>query len=228
MPTRKSRNVTPSQLRQLSSPRSDNASQSCFPRTASPRMKARGRTTTVRPSANMAYQITDLTHCHMPEDSSILTAVVRSASNLSLSPIVPEHELLGDKGKVIRIMQLSPDSWMLLEYPHDSISSTSTRESTTPDNAEWVSSSRNDAASDDTDHSNDKDEEYGKDLRNAAKSDIRCRQRTREPWLESDEERLLSYKDKMGMKWKDICKRLPDRSPGAVKLRYHMLRKKDS
>ncbi|KAF1365183.1 hypothetical protein EJ07DRAFT_171092 [Lizonia empirigonia] len=142
--------------------------------------------------------------------------------------MVLDHELLGGEGQVIRMTQLSPDSWMLLGYRYDRRSSTSTRETTTPDNAEWVSSPRSDAASDDTDHSNDEDEECGKDRRNAAKSDIRCRRRTREPWLESDEERLLSYKDKMGMEWKDICKRFPDRSPGAVKVRYHMLRKKDS
>jgi hypothetical protein len=73
-------------------------------------------------------------------------------------------------------------------------------------------------------------EEYEEDLGKynfyAAKSDIRCSQRTREPWLESDEERLVSYKDKMGMEWKEICERFPARSPGAVKLRYYMLRKR--
>jgi len=231
MPTRKLRNVTSAQLSQLPRPRSDNTSRPCSPQTASLRMKARGRTTTVRPSANMAYQITDLTHCHVPEGSSILTAVVRSELNLSLNPIVLDHELLGVEGKIIRMTQLSPDSWMLLGYRHDGRSSTSTRKSPTLDTTDWMNSPRSDTDSHDADHSSDEDEEYKEDVGNpkvcAAKSDIR-RQRTRELWLESDERRLFSYKDKMGMEWKDICERFPDRSPGAVKLRYYMLRKKES
>lgn len=31
-------------------------------------------------------------------------------------------------------------------------------------------------------------------------------------------------KDKMGMPWKDIFKRFPDRTPGAVKVRWHIAR----
>jgi len=61
-----------------------------------------------------------------------------------------------------------------------------------------------------------------------SRDDMRCRQRTHKSWLESDEERLLSYRDKMGMEWKDIFERFPDRSAGAVKLRYYTLYKKDS
>jgi hypothetical protein len=51
------------------------------PQTASPRMKARGRTNADGPSV-MADQISDLTHCHAPEGSSILMAILRSKSNL--------------------------------------------------------------------------------------------------------------------------------------------------
>lgn len=229
MPTRKLRNVTSAQLGQLPKSRSDNTSRSCSPQTASLRMKARGRTTTVRPSASMAHQITDLTHCHVPEGSSILTAVVRSELNLSLNPIVLDHELLGVEGKIIRMTQLSPDSWMLLGYRHDGRSSTSSRKSHTLDTRDWMNNPRSDTDSHDTDHSSDEDEEYEEDVGNsevcAAKSDIR-RQQTRVPWLESDEERLLAYKDNMGMEWKDICKRFPERSPGAIQLRYYTLRKR--
>jgi hypothetical protein len=53
------------------------------------------------------------------------------------------------------------------------------------------------------------------------------RQRTRKPWLESDEVLLLLLKDKQGMEWKEICKRFPGRTPGAVQVRYYTLRKKD-
>ena len=58
------------------------------------------------------------------------------------------------------------------------------------------------------------------------KGDMCLRKRTRVPWLESDEQRLLLYKDKMGMPWKDIFKRFPDRTPGAVKVRWHILQEK--
>ena len=109
-----------------------------------------------------------------------MIATVHSESNLSLSPIALEHYLLGGKGKVIRITQLSPDSWMLLGYRHDdSRSNTSTHEIPTLDNTDRLSSPRCNAASYNTDHSNDEDEEYEEDLGNskvyAAKSDIRCR-----------------------------------------------------
>ena len=43
------------------------------------------------------------------------------------------------------------------------------------------------------------------------------------PWLESDEQRLLSCKNKIGMGWADIFERFPNRTPGAIRLRYHML-----
>jgi Myb-like DNA-binding domain len=52
---------------------------------------------------------------------------------------------------------------------------------------------------------------------------MRLRKRTRVPWLELDEQRLLLYKNKQGMTWDDICLRFPDRTPGAVKLRWYAL-----
>ncbi|KAF2188393.1 hypothetical protein K469DRAFT_685100 [Zopfia rhizophila CBS 207.26] len=50
--------------------------------------------------------------------------------------------------------------------------------------------------------------------------------RTREPWSKSDEQRLLAYKSKMDMKWDDIFCRFPDRTPGAVRARWHILQGK--
>ncbi|KAF2683709.1 hypothetical protein K458DRAFT_389635 [Lentithecium fluviatile CBS 122367] len=72
------------------------------------------------PSVNMTYQIIELAHYHIPEGSSIVTATVRcSESNLSSNPIALYHKLLGGEGKVIRMTQLSPDSWMLVGHQYN-------------------------------------------------------------------------------------------------------------
>jgi len=122
----------------------------------------------------MTYQVSDLTHCHMPKASLIMTAIVHySESNLSLNPIALYYKLFGSKGKVIRMTQLSPDSWMLLGYRYDDgASGACSRESPTLLNADWVSSPLSDAASHDTDHLDDGDEEY----ENGEEGDMRFRQ----------------------------------------------------
>ncbi|CZT18823.1 uncharacterized protein RCC_04667 [Ramularia collo-cygni] len=56
-----------------------------------------------------------------------------------------------------------------------------------------------------------------------SKRNMRSHKQTRLSWLESDEQRLLSYKNKMGMVWVDIFERFPNRTPGAIRLRYQML-----
>jgi hypothetical protein len=85
---------------------------------------------------------------------------------------------------------------------------------------ERISNSNNDAAGHGTDHSDDDwDEEDGH-----GEQDIhRHSSRTHIAWLPSDEARLLSYKDKQDMEWKDIFKHFPDRTTGAVRTRYHKL-----
>ncbi|KAF2245133.1 hypothetical protein BU26DRAFT_578830 [Trematosphaeria pertusa] len=55
---------------------------------------------------------------------------------------------------------------------------------------------------------------------------MRFPKRTRVPWLESDDLRLHAYKTTMDMKWKDIFECFPDRTPAAVRTRWHMLRGK--
>lgn len=55
---------------------------------------------------------------------------------------------------------------------------------------------------------------------------MRCYQNTRERWLPSDEKRLLSYRNKMAMEWKEIFKRFLDRSEGAVRTRWYMLQER--
>ncbi|KAF1965723.1 hypothetical protein BU23DRAFT_18950 [Bimuria novae-zelandiae CBS 107.79] len=118
---------------------------------ALPRMKVRDGTNDDGSGTNKAYQMTDLVHCHVhchvPEGSSI--AIIRCReSNLFLNMTALGYKLYGDEGKVIRMTQLSPDSWMLLRYQYDdSISKTSTRESATQHNTNWVGSIRSDTAS---------------------------------------------------------------------------------
>jgi len=184
----------------------------------------------------MSSQITDLTLCAVPNGSSIVTAVVHYPG--SKWPFKPAAALgpkfLGEDGKVIRMTQLSPDSWMLLGYRYDDgASGPCTR-------ADRMSSPNGDAARrgntqpDDDDDDENGGQVMGKHPPHAAGSDegshrgdTRFRQRTHRPWLKSDEERLLAYKDRMEMEWEDIFKYFPDRSHGAIKLRYYTLRKKD-
>lgn len=47
---------------------------------------------------------------------------------------------------------------------------------------------------------------------------------SREPWKESDDCRLLSYRNKEKMDWTEICERFPRRTEGAVKTRFYSLR----
>jgi len=165
MPSSKSQNATLSQLRQLSRPRSNSVNRSYSPQTASPRIKASRRTNASRPSANLAYQIINFTHYHVPEGSSILTVILRSESNLPLNPKVLDREILDGKSGVVRITQLSLDLWMLLGYRYDDSGlNISTRESRTLDTMDWVSSPCSNAASHETDYSNDEDEDYKEDL----------------------------------------------------------------
>ena len=167
----------------------------------------------------MAYEITDLTHIQVPKGASIVTMIVRcTKSNLTLRPTALQHRLFGSKGKVIRMTQLSPDSWMLVGYQSDDVApSACSRETPTLPNIRRAIISTSDSASD-GDGSSDEDEA--------------CEEghvaRTRALWLESDEQRLLSLKDGQRMEWEEVFKRFPKRTPGAVKLRYYALRKKDS
>ncbi|KAF1975440.1 hypothetical protein BU23DRAFT_566567 [Bimuria novae-zelandiae CBS 107.79] len=224
MRTRASRQVASSKPGQLYRPPIDNRPRSRSPQTSSRGTKARDRRNIhYGPSLNMSYQITDLTLCPVPKGSSIVTAIFRYRdSKLSLDPVALDHKLLGGEGKVIRMTQLSPDSWMLLGYRYDDgASGPCTRGSL---NADWMSNLHSDAASHETDHPDDDwDENSEKEEGTEARG-----KRKRKPWLESDEVRLLSFRDKQGMEWKEICERFPGRTPGAVKLRYYTLQKKGS
>jgi hypothetical protein len=143
-------------------------------------------------------------------------------SNRSLDPVTLGHKFFGEQGKVIRITQLSPGSWMLLGYRCDDGALGLRNRGGL--NAEWMSSPHSDAASHETDHS---DHDWDKEGDYEEQGIDNYNQGTRKPWLESDEVLLLSLRDKQGMEWKEICKRFPGRSPGAVQVRYYTLRKKD-
>ena len=107
----------------------------------------------------------------------------------------------------------------------------------------------NDAVSpDDDEDNNDRDDDFGNgsqssgsessgssdsdtsaaaaDNRRLHREHRRVQVQTRRPWLESDDRRLLAYKNKMGMKWDDIFSRFPDRTPGAVRAHWHILQGK--
>ncbi|KAF2184240.1 hypothetical protein K469DRAFT_179548 [Zopfia rhizophila CBS 207.26] len=199
-------------------------------------------------SDNMAYQLTDITLCQVPKGSLIVTAIVYCNDMIlksSLNPSALERNFLGDKGQVIRMTQVSPDSWLLLGYRYDDGSALNprTRQSLTHQSADRKSSRRSKAANHDAvhpDNNGDEEDENGdKDTSNDKphatgvntrlnKGNVRLRKRTRLPWLESDEQRLRSYKEKMGMTWDDIFPLFPDRTPGAVQARWYALQEKRS
>jgi hypothetical protein len=105
-------------------------------------------------SLDMSCQINDLTLCTIPNGSTIVTAIVRYCdSNWSLNPVALGHKFLGEQGKVIHMTQLLPDSWMLLGYRCNN--GTLDLCNCKSLNAEWMSSSHSDAASHETDHSDD-------------------------------------------------------------------------
>jgi hypothetical protein len=171
----------------------------------------------------MSYHITDLTLCAVPNGSSIVTAVVRYRDlKWPLDPAALGPKFLGGDGRVIRMTQLSPDSWMLLGYRYDDdASGPCTGKSL---KADWMSESHSDAANCETNSLDDDRDEKSKKEEEGIET---YGQRTRIPWLESDELRLLSLRDEQKMEWKEIYERFPGRSHGAVKVRYYMLHKKD-
>ncbi|KAF1359034.1 hypothetical protein EJ07DRAFT_156398 [Lizonia empirigonia] len=204
VPTTAQQQVRPSQPRQKPVPRwprTDRRLQSCSPQSSSPGTTAGdGTNSSYKPSLEMSCEITDLTNCAIPNGSSIVTATVRYRdSNQSLDLVALGHKFFGKQGKVIRMTQLSPDSWVLLGYQcNDSALGLCNRGSL---NAEWMSSSHSDVASHGTDHSEDDWHEDGTD--EDQDTEVYSR-RMHKHWLESDEERLLSLRDKQGMIWKEV------------------------
>ncbi|KAF2689747.1 hypothetical protein K458DRAFT_384383 [Lentithecium fluviatile CBS 122367] len=165
---------------------------------------------------SLAKYITDLTLCPVPKGLLIVIAIVRNRdSKWSLDPAALRYRVLGKEGKVIRMTQLSPDSWILLGFRYDNDDlGLSIRGSS---NADWMSSSHT-AVNQESDHLDD-DSDEEEDIEKHS-------QRTHKRWLKSDDARLLSYKDKQGMEWEQFFNRFPERSSSAVKQRYTILLKK--
>jgi hypothetical protein len=177
----------------------------------------------------MSCQITDLTLCTIPNGSSVVTAMLRPhESDSYLDVIALGRKVLGEQGKVIRMTQMSPDSWVLLGYRcNSSALDLCNRQSP---NAEWINGFHDDAATYEMDHSDNDDNDHDCDEENEHEEEFteRYNQRIRKLWLESEEALLLSLKDKQGMDWEEVCERFPGRSLGAIKLRYYTLRKRPS
>ena len=96
----------------------DNWPLSCSPRALSPGTKTGDETNNDDVySPGMSYQVTDLTLCAIPNDSSIVTAIVRHRDSYWSPDLVAlSHKFLSEQGKFIRMTQLSAGSWMLLGY----------------------------------------------------------------------------------------------------------------
>ncbi|CAI9634690.1 unnamed protein product [Alternaria burnsii] len=178
---------------------------------------------------SMSCRITDLTLCTIPHGSSVVTAMLRPhKSDSYLDVVALGHKVLGEQGNVIRMTQMSSDSWVLLGYRcNDSSLDPCNRRSP---NAEWINGFHNDAATYRMDHSDNDDNDHDCDEENEHEEQFtdRYSQRIRKLWLESEELLLLSLKDEQGMDWEEVCERFPGRSLGAIKLRYYTLRKRVS
>ncbi|KAF2194677.1 hypothetical protein K469DRAFT_686662 [Zopfia rhizophila CBS 207.26] len=170
MPTTTSRQLTSSPSRCQSGPKTDITTRSGSPRTSSPgTMAVYDSSINYGPSDNMAYQLTDITLCQVPKGSLIVTAIVRCNDMMSKSspnPLALERNFLGDKGQVIRMTQVSPDSWLLLGYRYDDGSALNprTRQSLTHRSADRKSSRHSKAANHDAvhpDNNGDEEDENG-------------------------------------------------------------------
>ena len=109
-----------SRFHQPSIPRTESALQTGSPQRQSPKSKASDSHNQI--GTKIAYEITDLTHSQVPKGSSVVTMIVRcTESNLTLHPIALQHRLFGSGVKMIRMTQLSPDSWMLVGYRSNNV-----------------------------------------------------------------------------------------------------------
>ena len=205
MPTRTSRQVMPSQSRHLSKPRTDRVTRSGSPQTSSPGAKAVDEPNiNYGLGADMSYQIADVI---------LYPVLVRcNESKLPPNPIALDPSILGERGQVIRMTQVSLDSWLLLGCRYDNgASDPCTRRSLTVLSADQKSNPHTDAVNHDDDHPDndmgegdeDEDEDGDEDTTEYEphamgpdpgfkRGDMCFRRRTRVPWLESDDLRLLT------------------------------------
>ncbi|KAH7111253.1 hypothetical protein B0J11DRAFT_192409 [Dendryphion nanum] len=217
--------VSSHESRQLCGTGTHRVTRSGRPQT-SVRTRARGEPNADhRPNINIPYQIVDVTLHPIPKSSSILTAIVHCSESKLLPDLAAcSPSILGDKSQVIRAIQLSPDSWLLLGYRNnDDTPGLTTRESLGGHEEGQKSYSRIDSANDDSDHIDDGESESEED---ESEGDIRCRKRTNVPWSELDDLQLKGYV-RMAMKWEEIARQFPARTPGAVQQRLYALKRKN-
>ncbi|KAH7111044.1 hypothetical protein B0J11DRAFT_512222 [Dendryphion nanum] len=183
-----------------------------------------------RPNVNASCRISDVTIHPIPKRSSIVTAIIHgSEPKLMPNLAVCSPGILGipgEKEQVIRTVQVSPDSWLLIGYRNnDDTPGLATRESFREHKEDQKSYTRMDSAKDDSDQVDDSETESGED--EDEEGGIRCRRRTKVPWSESEDCQLRAY---MGMRveWKEIARQFPARTPSAVQQRLYALKRTSS
>ncbi|KAF2690382.1 hypothetical protein K458DRAFT_102510 [Lentithecium fluviatile CBS 122367] len=157
-----SRQPRPSRPRSLPIHSMDIATHHSSTRASSPKLKAADRSNINRGySADMSYQITDLSLFPVAKCSSIVTAVVHChESTMCPNSTDLSRRVVGSKGRTVRVTQLSPGSWLLVGCRYDDdLSSRFDRQSATLFDADEKNSLQNDADSHDGDHLSDGDEE---------------------------------------------------------------------
>ncbi|KAF2191760.1 hypothetical protein K469DRAFT_341777 [Zopfia rhizophila CBS 207.26] len=262
MPTRTLRQPksksSPSRLH--SRPKADIVTPSASLRTFSPVTRAvHDRGTSYRPSDYMNCWPTDITLYQVPKCTRLVTAIVRCheiTSKLSLKPLPIVRDLLGDAGQLLRMTQVTSNSWLLVgcrynyhnapnlragrswTQPRDNYASPKTDICRLHGNGTSydVVDSNNEGNGDDgfegcgeSSGDSESDAGFDDDDNDEAPPDREHRRvyvRTREPWSKSDEQRLLAYRHKMGMKWDDIFPLFPNRTAGAVQARWYVLQGK--
>ncbi|KAF2182688.1 hypothetical protein K469DRAFT_231262 [Zopfia rhizophila CBS 207.26] len=253
MPARTLRQPKSAPARRHSRPKADITTRSaCLP-TSSPGTSAvHNHSTSYGPRDHVDCWPTDITLSQVPKCTTLVTAIVRCheiTSKLVPKPLTVVRDMLGDEGQLIRMMQVTSDSWLLVGCRYiDALNAGRSSTQRSGDYGTWKTGARsphgkgadNDAVGLDKDE-DDRDDEFensdqisgsetGDDDSDAGTDDGRETRRvdvrTRAPWSKSDEQRLLAYRCKMGMKWDDIYPLFPNRTPGAIQARWYILQGK--
>ncbi|KAF2193642.1 hypothetical protein K469DRAFT_239852 [Zopfia rhizophila CBS 207.26] len=253
MPARTLRQPKSSPSRRHSRTQADTVTRSGSVRTSSPGTRvAHDRSIDYRQSNRVDHRVTDIALCQVPKCTTLVTAIVRCndrTSQLSLKQLTIVHDIIGDAGQLLRMTQVTSDSWLLVgcRYNHqDAPNVRASRSWMQPRSPHGKGASYGAV---DSDHEGNGDDDFedsgensGSERSDNSDSDVgidddnndgqlyrehrRVHVRTREPWSKSDEQRLLAYKSKMDMKWNDIFCRFPDRTPGAVRARWQILQQR--
>jgi hypothetical protein len=176
-------------------------------------------------------------------------------SGLAAKSLRAFHNVLSKTGQLICMTKVTSDSWLIVGYPYDDALNIFTCPSPTQQcityaprkqvyNIHSNGANHNATLDEREDERADSFENSGQSLSSEQSDDSdivnmngdgagppyierrRTRTRIHVPWLKSDEQRLLSYEDRMGRVWADIFKRLPNRTPGTIRTHYCMLQGK--